>query len=47
MAEFPKLFERVKMKLLIIRTVEKIAASYRGANKAEQKVMEEINDIFF
>jgi hypothetical protein len=47
MIENPELFERVKIKLLILRTIEKIAQSYRGTNAAENKLIDEINDIFF
>ena len=47
MLENPDLFERVKIKLLISRTVEKIAQSYRGTNAVETKLLDEINDMFF
>lgn len=43
----PDLFSKVKIKLLIVRTAEKIADSFRGSNIKEKKILEEIDELFF
>lgn len=47
MRDYPELFEHVKIKLLITRTAEKIAASNRGVNEKENKLLNELYDLFF